>query len=141
MKRNQTAYVILGLLSIESNQSGYDIHKTIEGSVSYFWGESYGQIYPTLKRLAAEGLIEPGKSTSSARPQRRQYCLTDAGRARLQEWLAGPFSGGSPPRLASRSGTFASFRTSSGACSPPCWRLKLSVARVTGIILTSHSGC
>src|ERR1035437_9801451 len=97
MKRNQTAYVILGLLSIEPNQSGYDIHKTIEGSVSYFWGESYGQIYPTLKRLAAEGLIEPGKSTSSARPQRRKYCLTDAGRARLQEWLAVPYRD-DPPR-------------------------------------------
>src|ERR1035441_5790648 len=91
MKRNQTAYVILGLLSIESNQSGYDIHKTVQGSVGYFWGESYGQIYPTLKRLAEEGLIEPSKSTSSARPQRRQYCLTAAGRARLQEWLAVPY--------------------------------------------------
>src|ERR1019366_4371481 len=97
MQRNQTAYVILGLLSIESNQSGYDIRKTVQGSVGYFWGESYGQIYPTLKRLAAEGLIEPGKSTSSARPQRRQYCLTDAGRARLQEWLAGPYRD-DPPR-------------------------------------------
>jgi DNA-binding PadR family transcriptional regulator len=97
MKRSQTAYVILGLLSIEPNQSGYDIHKTVEGSVGYFWGESYGQIYPTLKRLAAEGLIEPGKSTSSARPQRRQYCLTDAGRARLQEWLAVPYRD-DPPR-------------------------------------------
>ena len=97
MKRNQTAYVILGLLSIESNQSGYDIHKTVQGSVGYFWGESYGQIYPTLKRLAAEGLIEPSESTSSARPQRRQYCLTDAGRARLQEWLAVPYHD-DPPR-------------------------------------------
>src|ERR1035437_10034540 len=97
MKRNQTAYVILGLLAIESNQSGYDIHKTVQGSVGYFWGESYGQISPTLKRLAAEGLIEPGKSTSSARPQRRQYCLTAAGRARLQEWLAVPYRD-DPPR-------------------------------------------
>ena len=97
MKRNQTAYVILGLLSIEPNQSGYDIHKTVEGSVGYFWGESYGQIYPTIKRLAAEGLIEPSKATSSARPQRRQYCLTDAGRARLQEWLAVPYRD-DPPR-------------------------------------------
>ena len=97
MRQNQTAYVILGLLSIESNQSGYDIHKTVQGSVGYFWGESYGQIYPTLKRLATEGLIEPSKATSSARPQRRQYCLTAAGRARLQEWLAVPYRD-DPPR-------------------------------------------
>src|ERR1017187_4491379 len=97
MKRNQTAYVILGLLSIESNQSGYDIRKTVQGSVGYFWGESYGQIYPALKRLAAEGLIVPGKSTSEARPQRQQYSLTAAGHAHLQEWLAVPYRD-DPPR-------------------------------------------
>jgi PadR family transcriptional regulator AphA len=59
MKSSQTAYVILGLLSIEGRQSGYDMRRTIQGSVGYFWGESYGQIYPTLKRLASEGLITP----------------------------------------------------------------------------------
>src|ERR1035441_6439740 len=97
MKRNQTAYVILGLLSIESNQSGYDIHKTVEGSVGYFWGESYGQIYPTLKRLAAEGLIVKSKSASAPRQRRQEYSLTDAGRASLQAWLAQPFQN-DPPR-------------------------------------------
>src|ERR1035438_2471116 len=97
MKRNQTAYVILGLLSIEPNQSGYDIHKTVEGSVGYFWGESYGQIYPTLKHLAAEGLIEPSKSTSSAGPQRRRFCRRPAGRPRRQGWLAAPYRD-IPPR-------------------------------------------
>ena len=98
MQRNQTAYVILGLLSIESNQTGYDIRKTIQGSVSYFWGESYGQIYPTLKRLAAEGLIVSRKSTSAARPQRQEYSITAAGHARLQDWLAVPYRDVYPPR-------------------------------------------
>lgn len=97
MQRNQTAYIILGLLSIKPNQSGYDIRKTIQGSVSYFWGESYGQIYPTLKRLAAEGLIVPRPSTSAGRPKRQEYSLTDAGHARLQEWLAVPYRD-DPPR-------------------------------------------
>src|ERR1035438_4236976 len=97
MKRNQTAYVILGLLSIEPNQSGYDIHKTVEGGVAYFGGESYGQIYPTLKRLASEGLIVPSQSTSAARAKRQQYCLTAAGHACLQEWLAVPYRD-DPPR-------------------------------------------
>jgi PadR family transcriptional regulator AphA len=97
MARNQTAYVILGLLSIESNQSGYDIRKTVQGSVSYFWGESFGQIYPTLKRLAAEGLIVPRKATSEARPRRREYSLTAAGHACLEEWLAVPYRD-DPPR-------------------------------------------
>src|SRR5271165_4160669 len=97
MKRNQTAYLILGMLSIEPNRSGYDIRKTVEGTVSYFWGESYGQIYPTLKRLAAEGLIVPREPTSAARPRRQEYSLTESGNACLREWLALPFQN-DPPR-------------------------------------------
>ena len=97
MTRNRTAYVLLGLLSIEPNQSGYDLRKAIESSVGYFWGESYGQIYPTLKRLAAEGLIVKSKSASAPRQRRQEYSLTDAGRACLREWLALPFQN-DPPR-------------------------------------------
>jgi len=97
MQRNQTAHVILGLLAIESNQSGYDLRKTIQGSVGYFWGESYGQIYPTLKRLAAEGLIVSRKSPSGAKRQRQEYSITAAGHARLKDWLAIPYRE-DPPR-------------------------------------------
>jgi DNA-binding PadR family transcriptional regulator len=97
MKLNRTAYVILGMLSIVPNESGYDIRKAVEGSVGYFWGESYGQIYPTLKRLAAEGLIVPSGSSSAAKRRRQEYSLTDTGRACLREWLAVPFQN-DPPR-------------------------------------------
>ena len=97
MARNQTSYLILGMLSIEPNKSGYDIRKAVESSVSYFWRESYGQIYPTLKRLAAEGLIVASKPDSAARKGRQVYSLTEAGRACLREWLAVPFKN-DPPR-------------------------------------------
>jgi len=97
MPLNQTGYVILGLLSIEPDLSGYDMRKAIQGSVGYFWGESYGQIYPTLKRLLAEGLIEPGSSTAKGRLRRQTYALTEPGRARLRQWLAVPFRN-DPPR-------------------------------------------
>jgi DNA-binding PadR family transcriptional regulator len=91
MKQNQTAWLILGMLSIEPNRSGYDIRKAVESSVRYFWHESYGQIYPTLKRLAAEGLIVPRKPGSKGRPERQAYSLTAKGRARLEEWLTAPY--------------------------------------------------
>jgi DNA-binding PadR family transcriptional regulator len=99
MKNSRTAYVILGMLSIEPNKSGYDIRKAIESSVGYFWRESYGQIYPALKRLTAEGLIrsdQPNKRDSAAR-HRQKYSLTAAGRAEFQRWLALPFHN-DPPR-------------------------------------------
>jgi DNA-binding PadR family transcriptional regulator len=107
MKSSQTAYVILGLLSIEGRQSGYDMRRTIQGSVGYFWGESYGQIYPTLKRLASEGLITPRGRVETGRAKtgraaqgrggRQEYTLTAAGHARLREWLALPYRE-DPPR-------------------------------------------
>jgi DNA-binding PadR family transcriptional regulator len=97
MNLNQTAYVILGILAIHDDQSGYEIRKTIQQSVGFFWGESYGQIYPTLKRLAADGLIVPTKSTSQTRPKRQEYSITAAGRQTLQDWLAVPYRD-DPPR-------------------------------------------
>jgi PadR family transcriptional regulator AphA len=97
MPRNRTSYVILGILSIEPNKSGYDIRKAVESSVGYFWSESYGQIYPTLKQLAAEGLIVPSKPASAPKKRRQEYSLTNTGRACLRDWLATPFQN-DPPR-------------------------------------------
>jgi DNA-binding PadR family transcriptional regulator len=48
--------VLLGLLTIEP-MSGYDLGQNIRTSVGYMWNESYGQIYPNLKKLAVEGLV------------------------------------------------------------------------------------
>ena len=99
MKNSRTAYVILGMLSIQPNLSGsgYEIHKAIGENFGSFWGESYGQIYPTLKRLAAEGLIEACKPASAPKKRRQEYMLTESGRIFLREWLALPFQN-DPPR-------------------------------------------
>jgi len=97
MTRNRTPFVILGMLSIQSNLSGYEIHKAIEENFGSFWGESYGQIYPTLKRLTAEGLVDATEPATASKKRRHQFSLTDAGRERLREWLAQPFQN-DPPR-------------------------------------------
>jgi len=95
-RNNQTDFVVLGLLSIEGDQSGYEMRKRIQDSVGYFWGESFGQIYPALKRLADEGLIVAGENSSSGR-QKQLYSLTEAGHDRLRSWLAVPYRD-DPPR-------------------------------------------
>jgi DNA-binding PadR family transcriptional regulator len=94
---NATSYTILGGLSVQPDLSGYDIRKGIQQSIGYFWAESYGQIYPALKRLVAEGLIAPSKASSKGRKRRQTYAITDAGRAALRQWLALPFHN-EPPR-------------------------------------------
>lgn len=81
--------VLLGLLTIEP-MSGYDLGLTIRASVGYFWNESYGQIYPNLKKLAKDGFVSCKTERQKGRPDRRIYSATEKGRERLREWLAVP---------------------------------------------------
>jgi DNA-binding PadR family transcriptional regulator len=70
--------------------SGYTIRSVIEQSIGNFWSESFGQIYPALKRLTAEGLVEKKAERQKGRPDRNVYSLTEKGRERLQAWLTIP---------------------------------------------------
>jgi DNA-binding PadR family transcriptional regulator len=65
-------------------------------SLGSFWGESYGQIYPALKQMAADKLITASPAATESK-RRRRYRLTKAGRAVLKDWLALPFQN-DPPR-------------------------------------------
>ena len=81
--------VLLGLLTIES-MSGYDLGQTIRDSIGHFWNESYGQIYPNLKRLAAGGFVTSKIERQKSRPDRHIYSITKKGRERLAKWLSVP---------------------------------------------------
>jgi DNA-binding PadR family transcriptional regulator len=87
MKQTAVTPVVLGLLSL-GPRSGYDIKAVVDRSTRFFWAASYGQIYPELRRLEDEGLVE-GEDASNGARGRRVYKLTDAGRGALQEWLLG----------------------------------------------------
>jgi DNA-binding PadR family transcriptional regulator len=94
---SSTSYTILGALTVQSDLSGYDIRKGIQQSIGYFWAESYGQIYPALKRLASEALIAASNAGTKGRKRRQTYVITEAGRSALRQWLALPFHN-EPPR-------------------------------------------
>jgi PadR family transcriptional regulator, regulatory protein AphA len=79
--------VLLGLLSIDS-MSGYDLGQAIRDSIGFFWNESYGQIYPSLKRLAAAGLVRAKAEKQKGKPDRQIYSITVKGHAHLAEWLS-----------------------------------------------------
>ncbi len=88
MRQTAITPVVLGLIGLGA-RSGYDIKSGVDNSARFFWAGSYGQIYPELRRLEAEGLIRGEDSPTGARG-RRVYELTDAGRKWLVDWLAGP---------------------------------------------------
>jgi DNA-binding PadR family transcriptional regulator len=79
--------VLLGLLTI-GPMSGYDLGQAIRTSVGFFWNESYGQIYPNLKNLAAEGFVTSKTQRQKGKPERHIYSITKKGRERLAAWLA-----------------------------------------------------
>lgn len=85
----KTRFAVLGLLS-GGPLSGYDIKKLVEIGLSHFWSESYGQLYPTLESLVAEGLAEKRAEQGVGRRQRHIYSITEGGREVFAEWLAGP---------------------------------------------------
>jgi PadR family transcriptional regulator AphA len=88
MKQTAVTPVVLGLLSL-GPRSGYDIKTVVDRSTRFFWAASYGQIYPELRRLEEQGLVE-GEDAPNGRRGRRVYKLTEAGRKALQDWLLGP---------------------------------------------------
>lgn len=82
----RSRYAVLGMLSLRP-MSGYDIRQRIAESVGYFWSESYGQIYPILKRLVAERLVTRTTEGQAGERERHVYALTERGRTVLREWL------------------------------------------------------
>jgi len=89
MEGGATPNAVLGLLSL-GPMSGYDIRQLIPQSIGHFWSESYGQIYPGLKRLAAAGLVVKKTERKKGSPDRHVYSLTAEGREWLRRWLKLP---------------------------------------------------
>ncbi|MBB5953742.1 DNA-binding PadR family transcriptional regulator [Saccharothrix tamanrassetensis] len=80
-------HALLGLLA-ERAQSGYDLTKKFELSMKrYAWHASHSHIYPELKRMAAEGLVEV---VDEGLRGRRTYAITGSGRTELRNWMLSP---------------------------------------------------
>lgn len=85
----KTRFAILGLLSWKP-MSGYDIKKLVDVGLSYFWSESYGQLYPTLDGLVREGLARKRRGAGRGRRSRNLYAITPKGQEAFVAWLRRP---------------------------------------------------
>lgn len=83
MKR-KTPYVILGLLA-EEDLTGYQIQKIIQTRFRFFWNESYGQLYPELKRMVEKAWIESNHETQGRKTI--VYHILPKGLESLKAWL------------------------------------------------------
>ena len=82
-------HALLGFLNYGS-MTGYELKKFFDTSVAHFWTAELSQIYPTLKQLESEGLVDMKVQVQADRPNRKVYSLTDDGRRELLDWLATP---------------------------------------------------
>lgn len=82
-------FTILGFLN-HGSMTGYDLKKVMDNSTQFFWHAELSQIYPTLKRLEKDGLVDVHVTPQEGKPDRKEYSITGRGREELINWLHEP---------------------------------------------------
>jgi PadR family transcriptional regulator PadR len=81
------ALVLLGVLDQASDPMyGYQIAKLVEARSKNVDIMKQGALYPVLRSLESEGLLESRVETSLSSPPRRYYKITSPGRETLARW-------------------------------------------------------
>jgi DNA-binding PadR family transcriptional regulator len=76
----------------EHPMTGYELAKTFDASIGFFWKADHQQIYRELSRLRDRGHIQGREVVQSGKPNKLVYTLTPEGRAALRHWAARPSS-------------------------------------------------
>jgi DNA-binding PadR family transcriptional regulator len=82
---------ILVLLT-ERPMTGYELAKTFDSSIGFFWRADHQQIYRELARLRDRGHVHGRGVVQSGKPNKLVYTLTSEGRAALKQWATRPSS-------------------------------------------------
>ncbi|WP_146548983.1 PadR family transcriptional regulator [Rummeliibacillus suwonensis] len=78
--------VILGTL-LKHSMSGYDIKLVFEDVFSHFFDGSFGMIYPTLRQLEKEGMIDKDIVIQEGKPNKNVYSITKKGVKEFNQYL------------------------------------------------------
>src|SRR5579883_3483144 len=91
LKKGSTPTLILAVLA-DSPKHGYAIAREIEKRSKNALKLGEGALYPALRALEHEGLIEGNWEVQGSGPARKVYTLTDTGRSALakqtKEWAS-----------------------------------------------------
>jgi DNA-binding PadR family transcriptional regulator len=80
----------------EGPMTGYELAKTFDSSIGFFWKTDHQQIYRELSRLRDRGYIQGREVVQSGKPNKLVYTLTADGRAAFRHWAARPST---PPSI------------------------------------------
>jgi DNA-binding PadR family transcriptional regulator len=74
----------------ERPMTGYELAKTFDSSIGFFWKADHQQIYRELSKLRDRGHIQGREVVQSGKPNKLVYTLTPEGRTALRHWAARP---------------------------------------------------
>jgi DNA-binding PadR family transcriptional regulator len=74
----------------EHPMTGYELAKTFDSSIGFFWKADHQQIYRELSKLRDRGYIQGREVVQSGKPNKLVYTLTPEGRTALRHWAARP---------------------------------------------------
>lgn len=74
----------------ERPMTGYELAKTFDNSIGFFWKADHQQIYRELTKLRDRGHIQGREVVQTGKPNKLVYTLTPEGRAALKHWAARP---------------------------------------------------
>jgi DNA-binding PadR family transcriptional regulator len=80
----------------ERPMTGYELAKTFDSSIGFFWKADHQQIYRELTRLRERGHVQAREVVQTGKPNKLVYTLTPEGKAALRHWAARPSS---PPSI------------------------------------------
>lgn len=78
-------HALLGVIK-DTPLTGYDLVRHFQGTVGFLWSAPQSQIYPELRRMEAEGLIQAKVAPRGKKAQKRIYSITDNGMVELRRW-------------------------------------------------------
>lgn len=79
-------YAILGLLN-QKSMTGYELTKEFETTLFEFWHAKHSQIYPELKHLYQEGMVEFEIEVTGTALEKKLYTITPQGQQAFLDWL------------------------------------------------------
>jgi DNA-binding PadR family transcriptional regulator len=95
-----TEFALLGFLRRQS-MYGYEIHQQLSAAtgLGLVWRLKQSQLYALLTKLEREGYVATTIEYQDARPPRKMFELTEAGRRAFQDWVQQPVPQGRKLRL------------------------------------------
>lgn len=82
-------FVLLTLLDRQPS-TGYDLVRTFDTAVGYFWNASHQQVYRELGALSDAKLVKFKQVRQDDKPDKKVYSISSPGKKALHQWLEEP---------------------------------------------------